>query len=143
MEIDPTNPVVALCAAGMAVEGDSDAAQRLFAQAWDARTDDYDASIAAHFIARHQPNDADRLHWNALAAEHAERLQDGRARSLMASLYLNLADSLLVTGDLVAARDVVTRARARLADLPEDGYRDFVALGIGRVEVRLANRDVG
>ena len=35
-------------------------------------------------------------------AEHAERVEDGRARSLMASLYLNLADSLRATGDAPA-----------------------------------------
>src|SRR4051812_25676125 len=109
--IDANNPVVALCAAGMAIEGDADAARRLFEQAWDARTDDYDASIAAHFIARHQPNEDDRLHWNRLAVEHAERVGDERVRSLMASLYLNLADSLRATGDLVGAAQNAARAR--------------------------------
>ena len=43
MNIDPDNPVVALCAAGMAVEGDSSAALALFEQAWLARRDNYDA----------------------------------------------------------------------------------------------------
>ena len=138
MDIDPTNPVVALCAAGMAIEGDADTARRLFEQAWDARTDDYDASIAAHFIARHQPNEVDRQHWNALAVEHAERVTDGRARSLMASLYLNLADSLRATGDPRAAQTAIARARAYVTELPEDGYRSFVELGIARLEDRLA-----
>ena len=54
MKIDPDNPVVALCAAGMAVEGDSSAALALFEQAMLGRRDDYDACIAAHFVARHQ-----------------------------------------------------------------------------------------
>ena len=138
MDIDPNNPVVALCAAGMAVEGDAEAARRLFEQAWDARTDDYDASIAAHFIARHQANDHDRLRWNALAVEHAERIEDGRARALMASLYLNLADSLRATGDYAAAGQIVIRARDHLTDLPADGYRSFVELGITRLDTRLA-----
>jgi hypothetical protein len=123
----------------MALEGDAEAARRLFQQAWDACTDDYDASIAAHFIARHQPNEDDRLRWNALAAEHAELVLDGRARTLMASLYLNLADSLRSTGDRAAAQQVVVRARAHLTDLPEGGYRSFVELGIGRLEERLSS----
>ena len=139
MEIDPTNPVVALCAAGMAIEGDTDAARVLFEQAWDARTDDYDASIAAHFIARHLPNEAERLRWNRRAAEHAERVEDGRARSLMASLYLNLAESLRLTGDRTAAGQTGALARAHLLDLPEDGYRRFVEVGINRLESRLAS----
>ena len=71
MSIDPNNPVVALCAAGMAIEGDSSAARALFEQAWEARRDDYDASIAAHFLARHQPTIESRLHWNVLAARVA------------------------------------------------------------------------
>ena len=69
MNIDPANPVVALCAAGMAIEGDADAARQLFEQAWSARQDDYDASIAAHFLARHQPTVESRVRWNALAAQ--------------------------------------------------------------------------
>lgn len=139
MEIDSTNPVVALCAAGMAIEGDADAARRLFEQAWEARSDDYDASIAAHFVARLQPTDVDRLHWNALAVDHAERIEDDRARTLMASLYLNLADSLRATGDRDAARDTIGRARTCLRDLPEDGYRSFVEMGITRLEAQLAS----
>lgn len=139
MDIDPNNPVVALCAAGMAMEGDTDAARRLFEQAWDARTGDYDASIAAHFIARHQANEDDRLRWNAVAVEHAERVDDGRARGLMASLYLNLADSLRSTGDHSAAGLAVVRARVHLTELPDDGYRSFVERGITRLEARLAS----
>jgi hypothetical protein len=66
--IDPANRVVALCAEGMSREG-------------------------AHYLARHQPTPKDTLHWNALAVRHAERVSDGRAAELLASLYLNLADA--------------------------------------------------
>ena len=50
----PDNPVVALCAEGMAVEGDREQARALFTRAWAIHRDDYEASIAAHFLARHQ-----------------------------------------------------------------------------------------
>src|SRR5688500_12732661 len=69
---DPANTVVALCAEGMAAEGTPADARRLFERAWAARRDDYDAAIAAHFVARHQATPADALHWNALAVRHAE-----------------------------------------------------------------------
>jgi hypothetical protein len=36
----------------MEVDGTPEAALEPFMKAWDARTDDYDASIAAHFVAR-------------------------------------------------------------------------------------------
>ena len=80
--LDPTNPVVALCAQGMAVEGTPEEARRLFALAWAARRDDCDATIAAHFVARHQPTLAETLHWNAVAVSHAEAVTDGRAISI-------------------------------------------------------------
>lgn len=137
VHIDPRNPVVVLCAAGMAVEGDVSAAQRLFEQAWEARTDDYDASIAAHFLARVQPTAALRREWNATAARHAEAVTDGRARGFMASLYLNLADAQLACGDVRTARITATLAESSVLDLPEDGYRGFVALGIERLRRRL------
>jgi hypothetical protein len=78
----------------MAIEGDASAALRLFEQAWEARRDDYDASIAAHFLARHQATVEDRLAWNVRAAYHAELVADDRARELRAPLYLNLASRL-------------------------------------------------
>ena len=59
--IDPTNPVVALCSEGMAAEGTPAEALRLFERAWAARRDDYDAAIAAHFVARHQASPEDTL----------------------------------------------------------------------------------
>lgn len=137
MNIDPANPVVALCAAGMAIEGDADAARALFEQAWSSRSDDYEASIAAHFLARQQPTVEARVHWNALAAQHAEAVADGRADQFKASLYLNLADSLLAAGDHAAATEALSRATTGLRDLPTDGYRAFVERGIAGVQLRL------
>ena len=135
--IDPTNPVVALCAEGMASDGTPVEALRLFERAWAMRRDDYDAAIAAHFMARHQPTPATRLHWNALAVRHAEAVEDGRAAGLFASLYLNLADAQADAGDAAAGAESVRRATAHLAALPPGGYRDLVALGIRRLAARL------
>jgi hypothetical protein len=135
--IDPTNPVVALCAEGMAREGTPAEALRLFESAWAMRRDDYDAAIAAHFIARHQPTPATALHWNALAVKHAEAVEDGRAAGLLASLYLNLGSAQADVGDAAEGAESVRRAVAHLAALPLDGYREFVALGIRRLAARL------
>jgi hypothetical protein len=137
VNIDPVNPVVALCAAGMAIEGDSDAARELFEQAWAARQDDYDASIAAHFLARHQATVEARVHWNALAAQHAEAVTDGRTDEFKASLYLNLADALLSAGEHASARDALATSIAHVGDLTHVGYRSFVERGIARVQLQL------
>ena len=141
MTIDSTNAVVALCAAGMAIEGDVPAARRLFEQAWEVRRDDYDASIAAHYLARHQTTVEDRLAWNIRAARHAEVVADDRARELKASLYLNLADAYLAVGDSAEARSAIARASESLDDLPVDGYRDFVKRGIDGLVRRLDESD--
>ncbi|HEX5631586.1 MAG TPA: hypothetical protein VFX50_00085 [Gemmatimonadales bacterium] len=130
---DATNPVVALCAAGMANEGDARQALALFEQAWAARRDDHDAAIAAHFLARHQSTPGEKVRWNRVALEHAEALTDGRASPLLPSLLLNLADSLLAVGRRAEARSVADRASAALAALPVGGYRDFTALGVRRL----------
>jgi hypothetical protein len=137
MPIDSEHPVVELCAAGMAAEGTPAEARRLFEQAWAARRDDYDACIAAHFLARHQGSADSTLHWNVLAVRHAEAVTDGRAAELFASLYLNLGDAHAALGQSEPAAAAVRLASAHLAALPAGGYREFVALGIGRLAQRL------
>ena len=131
--MDPTNPVVELCARGMAVEGTPTEALRCFEQAWAARRDDFDAAVAAHFLARHQPTADAVLHWNTLAVQHAEAVRDGRSGELLASLYLNLGASHARLGEREQARAAVRRAAECLGLLPSGGYREFVAMGIERL----------
>jgi hypothetical protein len=135
--IDPTNPVVALCAEGMAAEGTPAEALRLFELAWATRRDDFDAAVAAHFLARHQPTSVDAMRWNVLAVQHAENVSDGRAAELLASLYLNLADAQLTAGDAASAAASVEQAVRHLDGLPAGGYREFVAMGVRRLAQRL------
>jgi tetratricopeptide (TPR) repeat protein len=135
--MDLSNPVVALCAQGMTVDGTPQEAIRLFEQAWAIRADDFDAAVAAHFLARHQFTDAATLHWNVLAVQHAEAVSDDRAAELLASLYLNLGDSHARLGQHASARTAAQRAADHLATLAPGGYRDFVAMGIERLTQRL------
>ena len=133
MAFDPGNPVIALCAAGMAAEGTPAEARMKFEQAWAARRDDYDAAIAAHYLARHQDTPAETLHWNTLAVTHYERIADERAQELGASLYLNLADSLAATGREEDARAAIARAAQHVVALPPDGYRHMIEQAIARL----------
>jgi hypothetical protein len=137
LELDPSNPVVALCAAGMAVEGDIAAASELFERAWAARRDDYDACIAAHFLARHQNSPEATLHWNATAVRYAMAVGDGRAAGFLASLYLNLGDSLIRLERRDDAIEAARHAREHLDSVPSGEYRDFVKYGIFRLERRV------
>lgn len=135
--MDLTNPVVALCAQGMEIEGTPEEALPLFERAWAIRSNDFEAAVAAHFLARHQSTDAATLHWNALAVQHAESDPDGRSGELLASLYLNLGDSHARLGQAGPARDAARRAAEHLDTLPSGGYREFVAMGIERLTHRL------
>lgn len=137
MHLDPANPVVALCVEGMQQEGIPGAARRAFERAWELRADDVDASIAAHFLARHQDSAEETLAWNRRALEHAQASPPERVRSFMASLHLNLGDALLATGDARGAREALVQARTWLHVLPADGYSTLVARGIEGLGARL------
>jgi hypothetical protein len=136
--IDGDSVTAQLCAAGMAVDGDPAAAHAFFAQAWEARRDAYEACIAAHFLARHQPSTELTLHWNRIAVEHAQTVSTPRAQPLLASLLLNLGDSYLNAGNLDEAAAAAAQGVDALAYLPPGGYRDFVTIGLERLGSRIA-----
>lgn len=137
--MDPNNPVVKLCAEGMQAEGEGqiEAARACFQQAWDVRQDDFEACIAAHFMARHQPP-AETLHWNQVALDHAEAVTDDRVRGFYPSLYLNLGWSHEQLGDLSKASQYYELATNRLADLPDDPYATVVRKGVTAGQARVA-----
>jgi tetratricopeptide (TPR) repeat protein len=130
--LDPDNPVVKLCVAGMQAEseGQSTRARDLFVQAWAACRDDFDACIAAHYVARHQERPEDTLHWNQEALSRADAVHDDRVRAFYPSLYLNLGHSYEELGNQDKARHYYELAATRLADLPASPYRDLVQTGI-------------
>ena len=137
--MDPENPVVRLCIEGMAAEsrGDPEGASRCFDRAWRAADDEYERCIAAHYVARHQPSEDDRLAWNRRALEAADEVGDDRVSSLYPSLLLNLGHSLEATGDPDGARELYLRARRWAEGLPGDAYGTMVLggieAGLGRV----------
>ena len=134
MIFDPDNPVVELCAAGMLVDGEPAKALALFEQAWAARRDDFDAAIAAHFVARHQPTPRATLEWNERALEHADAVPDGRAVPLLPSLCLNLGESYRNAARYDEAELVAQRGLRALEQLPvDDGYTQFVRTGLERL----------
>ena len=130
--MDPNNPVVLLCVEGMQAEGAGrpDDARALFAQAWDAATDDWEACIAAHYLARHQPTPEDTLRWNQEALDRAKAVTDERVDGFHPSLYLNLAHSHEQLGNLAQARFLYDLAAAESAALPGDRYGGIVRQGV-------------
>ena len=64
--MDTSNPIIQLCLAGARAEFEHrpETARSLYQRAWEARRDDYDACVAAHYVARFQESPAEFLHWN-------------------------------------------------------------------------------
>lgn len=130
--MDPENQVVQLCAEGMKAEGEhrQEDARALFERAWTLSTDDYEAAIAAHYVARHQPDAETTFHWNQVALQRATAVGDDRVRGFFPSLYLCLGRSYEQLGNAELARQHYQEAAARLGDLPPGPYGDLVRGGV-------------
>jgi hypothetical protein len=121
MEImDTSNPVIQLCMEGTRAEFEHrlEDARSFYQQAWEAHTDDYEACIAAHYVARFQGSAEESLKWNQLALAHAQAVNDERVKEFFPSLYLSLGQSYEFVGnqgeaqryyDLAAALGVIHR----------------------------------
>ena len=138
--MDPNNPVVRLCAQGMEAESDGrpQDASALFQRAWDARTNDYEGCIAAHYVARSQPDADATYRWNLTALTLAERTdRDDEIRGFHPSLHLNMASSYQSLGDRTAARAHLEAAVGLIDVLPDNPYKEIVRGGINNVQARL------
>lgn len=87
--------VVQLCVEGTRAEyqGDLEGAAALYRQAWAAAGDDYEACIAAHYVAHVEKEAGEMLRWNQEALDRAERCTDARVKAFYPSLYLNMGQS--------------------------------------------------
>jgi len=135
--MDPNNPVVRLVGQGMQAEtqGRAADARALFRQAWEVAADDYEACVAAHYVARHQETPEDVLRWNTLCLERADGVGDDRVRGFYPSLHLNLARAHADLGAEDRAHEHYRLAAECIEDAPigpyRDGIRYAVAAGLG------------
>src|SRR5215213_5721057 len=93
MEFNPNNHVIKLCveAMGMEEKDKPEEASRLFLQAWNEATNDFEKFTAAYFVARHQKNVSDKLKWLETALHFALKINDDAVKGAYPSLYLNIA----------------------------------------------------
>lgn len=101
MEFNPNNNVVKLCIQGMDMEekGKPEEAIRLFLQAWNEATVDFEKFTAAHFVARHQKNVPEKLKWLETALQLALKINDEAVKQAFPFLYLNIAECYEGLGD--------------------------------------------
>ena len=106
MEFNPSNNVIKLCVQGMDMEGKGkpDEASRLFLQAWNEATNDFEKFTAAHFVARHQENSSDKLKWHETALQFALEINDDAVKAAFPSLYSNIAKCYEDLNDLDNAK---------------------------------------
>lgn len=125
--MDPELPVVRLCVEGMQaeVEGRAEAALVLFQRAWDIAADDYEACIAAHYVARHQSTPEDTLCWNQECLDRADLVGDERVRSFYPSLYVNMGQAHRELGQPALAHRYFVRAAECVHEAPQGQYGDW------------------
>jgi tetratricopeptide (TPR) repeat protein len=106
-------------------------------RAWAARRDDFEACVAAHFVARHQDSPEEALRWNRAALEHADRDASGGVAGFYPSLYLNLGYSHEMLGDIDQAARCYETAAGLLDRLTAGPYRDMVENAVARGRQRI------
>ncbi|MPM22114.1 hypothetical protein SDC9_68564 [bioreactor metagenome] len=104
--MDENNPVVQLCVKGTQAEfaGDPDKAHALYQAAWVAASNDFEACIAAHYVACFQDDPQEKLRWNQIALEKAEAVSDGSVKDFYPSLYINIGQSYESVGNTSEAK---------------------------------------
>src|SRR3977135_546855 len=106
MEFSPSNNVIKLCVQGMDMEANDnpDEASRLFLQAWNESTNDFEKFTAAYYVAQHQENVPDKLKWLETALQFALKISDESVKAAFPSLYSNIAKCCEELNDLDNAR---------------------------------------
>ena len=104
--MDTTNAVIQLCIEGTRAEFEHrlEDARLLYQRAWDIHRDNYEACIAAHYLARFQDTPELSLRWNEESLRRAQLVQAGSVDEFLPSLYLNLGKSHENLGNLAESR---------------------------------------
>ena len=146
MKVDPNNEVVKLCASGIEAEmaGRIAEAKLLYLDAWKIKTNDYEACIVAHYLARMQETVQDVLDWNILALKHARAVNDARVEAFYPSLYLNIGKAFEDMGNTSQALKHYRLGEESCHMLPDDRLgnmtRDAILRGIERLRDSVNNK---
>lgn len=132
MKFDPNNKIVKLCAEGMELEGQgrNNEALKLFQQAWNEATNDFEKFTSAHYVARHQKSIADKLQWDERALQLALTINNETVKGAYPSLYLNIGKCYEDLNDFENATKNYELALSFTYLLSDDGYGNLINGGI-------------
>jgi len=103
----------------MEEKGELEEASKLFLQAWNEATNDFERFISAHYVARHQKNASDKLKWLETDLELALKINNDAVKSAFPFLYSNIAKCHEELNDAEAAKKYFKLA-ASFEDKPSD-----------------------
>lgn len=123
MEFNPGNPIIQLCIQGMGMEekGNYEDAGRLFMQAYNEASNDFEKYLAAFYVARHQNNVADKLKWYKTALQFALQVNNDSVKGALSSLHTNIAQCYEDLADLDNAKKHNDLANSLKADPSDNG----------------------
>jgi hypothetical protein len=132
MQFDPENHINKLCAQGMQLEGEGqpEKASGLFLQACFEAENDLEKFTAAHYVARHQKNIAEKLKWDETALILALKIGSEDIKATYPSFYLNVGKCYEDLKDFVKAGENYLLAFDFTIFLPNDGYGAMIKSAI-------------
>ncbi len=124
------NAVVRRCVESTRLEyaGRLAEARALCLEAWQLAGDPFEASVAAHYVARYETDAQARLHWNRVAYAQAQLANPEAIESFLPSLHVNLGQSYREIGDDAQAEHHL-RVAAELGLEPSTDLSGSVAQG--------------
>jgi len=123
MEFNPGNKVIKLLLQGMELEAEDrpEEASRIFLQAWNESTNDFEKFTAAYFVARHQETVRDKLKWLEISLQFALKINDVTVSGAFPSLYSTIAKCYEDLNDLDNARKNHDLANSFTANPSDNG----------------------
>ena len=106
MEFNPNNNIVKLCLQGMNMEakGSHEEAGKLFLQAWNEATNDFEKYLAAYYLARQEADASAKLKWFETALQLALKTDSHSTHSALPSIYSNIAKCYEDLNDVESAK---------------------------------------
>jgi rifampin ADP-ribosylating transferase len=102
-------------------KGEPVEASRLFLQAWNEATNDFERFIAAYYVARHQGTTLEKLEWLGRSFNYALKINDVTVKAAFPALYSEIAECYEELNDRDKARKYRDLASSHSLDPSDTG----------------------